>query len=301
MTTLEKINKLKASFAIEQETTKELYLETEAELVKTLGDYIDGAPVVCKTYGNGKVVAVTGNTLEDMIVDIAFVDDTTRRFSLLHIMNNTFIKFEDIYEIGDIWDCAFEAHTNLANAYKACEETAKQLAIEAEKQAEAEKKAEEKYQKMKDKAIKEFEDLTQQAKTSLSTVDEFYYALGWLTNHVGSVSAAIPDYLEFAFEQHFGTDACPRVVDTKKRTSGGFAYQWGIGMTARLRSKDLGIVPAILTQYLNPAGKALTNTSFIWDLIETYGFKFGKKQDINHIRSKVPTKYINSFNDGLTA
>jgi hypothetical protein len=300
MTTHERLNELKANFSAEQETTKEVYLETEAELVKLLGEYIDKAPVSCKLYGNGKVVAVTGNTLEDMIVDIAIVDDTTRRFSLLHIMNNTFVKFEDDSEINEIWNSAFEVHTNLTNAYRACEAKARQLAIEEAKKIETEKKAEEKYQKQKEKAVRDFDELLNQAR-SLSAVDEFYFAIGWLTKHISKVSVAIPDYLQSAFEQHFGTDAEPYVVDSKKRTSGGFAFQWGIGMTARLKSKDLGPIPTILTPYLNPAGKALSNTSFIWDLIETYGFKFGKKQDSDLIRSKVPAKYIPSFEAGLTA
>lgn len=300
MTTLERINELKANFAVEQETTKEVYLQTEAELVNVVGEYIIGAEMLCNAYGTGKLMAFSGTTIEDMIVDIAFKDDSTRRFSLIHIMSNSFVKFADILEIGDIWDAAFEAHTNLTQAYKAFEEISRQLAIEAEKKVEAEKKAEEKYQRQKEKAVQDFDELLKQAR-SLSAADEFYFAIGWLTKHIGKVSVAIPDYLQYAFEQHFGTEAEPYVVDSRKRTSGGFAFQWSIGMNARLKSKNLGTVPSILTPYLNPTGKALSNTSFIWDLVDCYGFKFGKKQDLDLIRSKVPAKYIASFEAGLTA
>ena len=300
MTTMEKINELKANFAVEQEPTKEVYLQTEAELVSTIGEYIIGAEMLCSIYGTGKLVAYSGTTIEDMIVDIAFKDDSTRRFSLIHIMSNNFVKFADIIEIGDVWDSAVEAHTSLTQAYRAFVESARLLAIEAEKKAAAEKAAEEKYQRQKEKAVKDFDELLNQAR-SLSAVDEFYFAIGWLTKHIGKVSVAIPDYLQYAFEQHFGTEAEPYVVDSRKRTSGGFAFQWSIGMTARIKSKDLGPIPSILTPYLNPTGKMLSNTSFIWDLVDCYGFKFGKKQDLDLIRSKVPAKHIASFEAGLTA
>jgi hypothetical protein len=298
MTTYERLNELKANFNAEQETTKEVYLETEAELVKLLGEYIDKAPVSCKLYGNGKVVAVTGNTLEDMIVDIAIVDDTTRRFSLLHIMNNTFVKFEDDSEINEIWNSAFEVHTNLTNAYRACEAKARQLAIEEAKKIEAEKKAEEKYQRQREKALKDFEDLSNKSFVCAAD-DDFYYALGWLTKHVGTVAAALPDYLGDSFHKYFGTNTPCRVVDSKKRGPAGWQSQWSWSFSATLKKVDM--IPAILRQYLNPKGNAVTDTAFVWDLVDNYGFQFGKKQDEDKIAKTIPAKYINSFNTGLTA
>lgn len=298
MTTVEKINELKANFDVEAETTQEVYLQLESELVNVVGEFIKGAEMLCKVYGTGKIVAFGGKTLDDMIVDIAFKDDTTRRFSLIHIMNHNFVKFADISEIGVAWDYAMEAHNKMTTTYKECEQMLKQRQIEAEKKVEAEKKAKEKYQKQKEKAIKDFESLTNKSFVC-STEDEFYYALGWLTKHIGSMTARLPDYLSDSFEKHFGDNVEYNAVDSKKRTVNGNSMQWTFGFHATLRKADT--IPAILKQYLSTTGKAIASTSFIWDLVDNYGFQFGKKQDESQIAKTIPAKYIDSFNNGLTA
>jgi hypothetical protein len=60
-------------------------------------------------------------------------------------------------------------------------------------------------------------------------------------------------------------------------------------------------VPATLTKYLSSTGKAIANTSFIWDLVTDYGFKFGKKQDTLDIMRCVPIEYVPMFNAGMNA
>ena len=192
-----------------------------------------------------------------------------------------------------------ELHNNLTKKYNKYLSEQRQLEREVEKKAEAEKKAEEKYQKLKAKTIKEFETRIKQPRKSLSEVDEFYYALGWLAKHVSKISASIPDYLQSSFENYFGTDVSPYVVDSSKKTSGGFSYQWGIGMNARLCGKDIDTIPPILSQYFNSTGKVLYSTSFIWDLVDNYGFQFGKTQDVDKILSLVPAQYKASFELGL--
>jgi hypothetical protein len=60
-------------------------------------------------------------------------------------------------------------------------------------------------------------------------------------------------------------------------------------------------IPATLTKYLNPTGKKLSKTSFIWKLVDDYGFKFGKQQDTLDIMRCVPIQYVPMFNEGLNA
>jgi hypothetical protein len=55
----------------------------------------------------------------------------------------------------------------------------------------------------------------------------------------------------------------------------------------------------MLEQYLNPARKAVTDSEFVRDLIDNYGFKFGKAQDLEAIRSCVPSTYHTNFEAGL--
>jgi hypothetical protein len=169
---------------------------------------------------------------------------------------------------------------------------------EAEKKAAIEKKNEEKYEKAKAKAIKDFDELVQTDK-AVNVTDEFYYSLGWLAKNSTSFSAAMPDYLQSAFESHFGTDYKPTVVDSKKRTINGYAMQWALSMKAAISKKAVNLIPNYLTKYLSASGNAVSDTSFIWDLVDNYGFQFGKKQDIEKIKSHVPASGLASFEAGL--
>jgi hypothetical protein len=298
MTTYERLEEIKNNTEIDLATAHDTYNKVELELAKLLGEYVLGAEVSCQTYGPGHVVAYSGSTLDSIIVDVEFAT-ITKKFSLPHIINVAkFIKFEDIFEIGSIWDEAFAIHTDLTFKFKELDRITKQQAAEAKKKAEEERKAEEKYQKAKAKAIADFEELSQTARP-ISTVDEFYYSLGWLAKNAGTVSAAMPDYLLSFFEGRFGTEYKPTVVDSKKRTVNGYAMQWALSMKASLPKKVEGKVPAFLTKYLSTSGNAVSDTSFIWDLVDNYGFKFGKKQDIENIRTHIPSTYLEFFETGL--
>ena len=298
MENFELINELQNNLDGRTQMVKEAYLATEAQLVDAIGNGVLGKSVSCVKYGNGTIVAFSGDTVEAIIVNIDFAGEI-KRFSLNHIMNNKFVQFVDFDEITDAWLKAFELHTTLTGLYNESESLARQLLIEAEKQAEAEKKAEAKYQKLKEKALRDFDQLAAQSTNILSDVDEFYYALGWMAKHIGSISAALPDYLESSFTKHFGTETNARIVDSKKKTVNGNSMQWTFGFKATLRKPEN--IPAILSQYISSTGKAIANTSFIWDLVDNYGFQFGKKQDADKIKSTVPTQFIASFEAGLTA
>lgn len=295
MAYFETINEMTTGITDEMQMPKEKYLEVEAELVEAIGNYVVGNEVNCVAYGLGKVTAYTGDTLDRLIVDIAF-ENENKKFSLMHIMNNKFIKFADIFEVGDAWDAAFIAHNKITDIYKECERILRQQQYEAMKKAEADKKAEEKYKKQKEKAIKDFDALINREKVH-SEINEFYYALGWLAKHVGTVSAAMPDYLSSSFKKYFGEDAVHTVIDSKKRTVNGYPMQWALSMKATLKKAET--LPAILKQYLNTSGKALADTAFVCDLVKDYGFQFGKKQSVEQIVDTIPAKYIDSFEAGL--
>lgn len=296
MTTLNKINELTTSVAFDLENARETYFEAEATLAQIISGWVYEAKVSCATLGEGTIVETEGATLDRLVVTIAF-DSGNKRFSLVHIMNNKFINFTEL-DVTDIWTQASNMHTEWTTEYKELVRTAEQLAIEAEKKAIAERKAEEKFQKQKDKAIRDFDKLANRT-TTLSEVDEFYYALGWLAKHIGTISAKLPDYLKDAFEKTFGSDTPCYIVDSKKRTVNGNSMQWTFGFKATLKKAES--MPSILRQYINESCNALTNTSFIWDLISDYGFQFGKKQDVDKIAQTVPAQYIDSFNEGLAA
>lgn len=298
-TTIEKINEVRNT-EINMATVNEDYLKAENELTVLLGACFIDAKVSCTTYGNGVVVSVSGDTVDDMILDIAFGSEN-KSFSLKHAMSHNFIKFENADELAEVWNVAFELHNELTTKYK----EAKRLAEEAEKaaikKAEADKKAEARYERLKEKSLKDFETLQNRPRETLTKADEFYYALGWLAKHMGSLTAILPDYLGSAFEKHFGSEAPKTLIDGRAKTSGGYAKQWSWEFKCTIKKLRETAVPACIQNVTTDFSKGIHNTSFLWDLVENYGFQFGKKQDESKIRATVPVQYIDMFEAGLAA
>lgn len=299
MTYYERVDELRdgANFTAENYETE--YLTAEIVLVDLFGEYIKGAEIISKQYGTGKVVGTSGDTLDKMFMEVEFAD-CTKKLGVPQVLTcPLFNKFADISEIGDAWDHAFDLHTDMTRQVNSFKNTERQQAIEAKKKADEEKKNEEKYEKQRAKTLKDFETRLQTG-SSVSPTNEFYYSLGWLAKHAGTISAALPDYLEGVFIQHFGPEAQRRVMDSKKRYPSGWTAQWAWSFTISLKKpKKLGAIPAFLSDKLNPTSKMVSDTSFVWDLVDNYGFQFGKKQNIDEIRSHVPAGCLASFEAGL--
>ena len=249
-----------------------------------------------RTYGNGQLVIVTvpsnGNSL---YVTIDLESGSSRLFALKALLDFNLLEMTE-----DLKTVLTEAQSVFFDNYQAVElakREAARLAYEQKKQEEEEQRLEAKYQASKAKMIKEFENLANREKT-MSATGEFYYSLGWIANNCGAFACSLPDYLLSYFQSQFGTDYEPHAVDSRKRTVNGYAMQWAISMTANIKKKSLDKIPAFLTQHLSKSGNAIADSSFIWDLVSSYGFKFGKTQDIDQIRATIPTSYIQYFENG---
>lgn len=293
------IEELKNTCTLTQETLKTDLDKISTEFVSLFGSYVKDAEIDCFAYGKGKVIDYKGDTFENLIIIVQF-SNTVKQFSLKHIAakitNQTTFVDTAIYES---YNKALAFYTDVYNEYKTLEEHNKQLLAEAEKKAEIEKKNEEKYRKLKAKAIADFNKLIQQPSSIPNTGDKLYYALGWLAKHVGTITATLPDYLESAFVKNFGDDAEYTLIDARKKTSGGHAMKRSWSFNASLKKAEN--IPAFLSTYLNSTGKSITNTAFIWDIVEDYGFNFGKKQNIEQIRDNVPAQYLDVFEAGFAA
>lgn len=298
MTIYERFEEIKNTTELKLENAKDTYYQAELALANLVGDYVLGAEVACKAYSPGHIISYSGTTLDGLIVNIEFAE-ITKKFSLMHIMTvGNFINFVDTLEIGVIWNEAFTVHTELTEQFEDLKRMSKQLEREAAKKAEEEKRAEAKYQAAKTKALQEFQDY-KETERPVSTTDEFYYSLGWLAKHIGSITAQLPDYLGPAFEQHFGAETPKTLIDSKAKSVGGFAKKWNWSFSCSIKKLKGATVPAYLQTITSDISKGIHNTSFIWDLVENYGFKFGKEQDIDKIRSCVPTAHIEFFENGL--
>jgi hypothetical protein len=276
------------------ETAEELRNALNTELATLAYPY----SVKHKIYGEGQLTFIKAPLLGgSLYATIDFAVGTKTLAVDVVLASNLLEMPEDLMEVLLETQTVFkEDFETRQQAQRIADRQAREEAEAASKKAIADKKAEEAYQKAKNKAIKDFETLAD-AVVPRSTVDEFYYSLGYIAKHAGTVSAALPDYLEDAFKKYFGSEAPCRIVDSKKKGPAGYTSQWTWSFGISLKKPET--VPAFLQDKLNPAGKSITDTSFVWDLVDNYGFQFGKKQDIEKIRSHVPAQHISFFEAGL--
>lgn len=283
-------------------TYKTTNYETTAELRNAINSDLEQLAypftVKHKIYGEGQLTFIkaplTGGSLY-AIIDFAV---GTKTLALDILLANMLLEMtEDLKVILLEAQTAFKAEFDACQqAQRLAERQEREQVREAAKKAIEDKKKAEKYEATKAKAIKDFEALVE-ADRPVEVTNEFYYALGWLAKHIGSISARLPDYLSDIFKKHFGSNVAFNAVDSKKKTVNGNSMQWTFGFTATLRKPEN--IPTSLTQYLGYNGKQIANTSFIWDLVDNYGFQFGKKQDIDQIKSRVPSDCLASFEAGL--
>jgi hypothetical protein len=274
---------------------KALSADLTAELTENLVGHVYA---IHKTLGPCEISGITISINESNLIFLAdcIFGPQTKKLAINVLLANKLIEIAE--PNGTVLSDFISACTELQKEVHEITLDRNEVKAEESRKAAEEAKQEAKYQAAKEKAIQEFEVMTRKDK-SVSATGEFYYNLGWLAKNVGTVSAALPDYLLKYFENHFGTEANPTVVDSRKRTVNGYPIQWALSMKASVPKKVVDSIPAFLKQYLNPTGNALTNTTFIWDIVENYGFQFGRKQDLEKIRATIPATCLEQFEKGF--
>lgn len=279
-------------------TTYETIENVKAQLISDFIQQVTGAEVTNQLLGTGKIVSCMNfnNNFESLIFTVHFDLDETKNYGAAVALASGGLKFVDT-SLDDVWDDFVVEQYKLKAQYNKAVEEDRCREKEAKKEAERLKKAEANYARLKEKSIQDFEELTKRTKQPVTETDEFYYALGWLAANAKNVSAVLPDYLDAAFVKYFGPEAPHRVVDSTKRSPAGWQQQWSWSFKISLKNPDA--IPAMLNQYVGHTGKDIARTSFIWDLVSDYGFKFGKKQDTLDIMRCVPIEYVPMFNEGM--
>ncbi len=285
--------------------TGEDFFNVRSRLIKDFIQQITGAYVTAdwRNPRTGRIVSCykPSNAFESLIAYVYFDDtDETKCYGIVAAINCGGLLFVD-ESVKALYDEFKEAYDNIQHQEFMAAQEAQRREKEEAKKAEQLKKAEANYERLKEKSIKDFEELAQKTKQTITDADEFYYALGWLAAHIGSITAKLPDYLGPAFEKYFGADAPKTLVDAKARTSGGYAKQWSWEFVGTIKKLKETTVPAYIQNVTTDFSKGIHNTAFIWDLVDKYGFKFGKKQDTLDIMRCVPIEYVPIFNEGLKA
>jgi hypothetical protein len=282
--------------------TQEDFENVKAQLISDFISWITGAEVTAdwRTPHTGRIVSCLNpsNNFNSVIATVYFDDtDETKNYGIVASINCGGLLFVD-ESMKAVYDDFAAANENVKHQWFEATEEARRHEKEAQKLEKKRKDNEKKMEGMKASAEKEFNNLLNESGDKVTETDEFYWTLGWLAKHVGTITAKMPDFLEPSFVKHFG-DVEHTAVDSTKVGPAGYTSQWRLSMEASLvKAKE---IPATLAQYLNPTGNKLSKTSFIWKLVDDYGFKFGKKQDTLDIMRCVPIEYVPMFNEGLKA
>ena len=256
---------------------------------------------------NFKLETVYFNAEAKEVIKVYLGDETQLVFFLAVKSGRLVLDAKDLDYATKLYyldDDAQDVHQReVAEAKKKLEEDLRIARIERAKREEElakireEKEAERKYQARIAKKLKELESMKPEKTERLfNSPTTFYEALGWMAKHAISIKASMPDYMEKWFNSRFDAEY-KYVVDSRKRTSGGHPVQWGLSFRMSFNDTVSGILEKRAT---SSNKKVIDSVAFVWDLIENYGFQFTKKtQDIEKIRSEVPSQYLADFEKGL--
>ena len=266
------------------------------------------------SYGNravldtGSITEVTNKNFNNLFITVTFDSGIVKKY-------NAKVAFTQAKTLSFVDETDTQLFNEYVEAYSEIEKVEQELLqleaklaaeqraakIKAEKEAVKARKAEASYEAKKKKALADFDSMSEKVKAEASVDSDFYYTLGWLANHIGTITAILPDYLGPAFEKYFGFETPKTLVDSKAKTSGGFAKQWSWEFKCTLKKLSDTVVPTYITEITSDYTKGIHNTSFIWNLVENYGFQFGKTQNVDEISNHIPAEYLTSFNEGFNS
>ena len=278
---------------------------TESFLNKKVNNFSFGNKAVLDT---GSITEFTNKNFNNLFVTVTFDSGIVKKYNtkvaFIQTKTLSFVNESD----NQLFNEYVEAYSDIEKAEQELLQLEAKLAaemratkIKAEKEAEKARKAEASYEAKKKKALADFDSMSEKVKAEASVDSNFYYTLGWLANHIGTITAILPDYLGSAFEKYFGSETPKTLVDSKAKTSGGFAKQWSWEFKGTLKKLSDTVVPTYITEITSDYTKGIHNTSFIWNLVENYGFQFGKAQNVDKIVEHIPHEYLTSFYEGFEA
>jgi hypothetical protein len=270
------------------------YEEYAAELTADLSKELKGTFKITSTRTNevGQAIRPKVCTYSDDIY--ADINYPTRQvtMSLRRGLNTSIVVDPEVRTIIEKYLAVTKESYEI---YDAEEREAYRIQQEQERKAREEKLEKEKFEKRKQAALQKLNSIKpEQTSRLFKTPTSQYEVLGWMAKHTKSIKASMPDYMENWFVKIFGQEADRYVVDSTKRTSGGHPMQWSLSCKISFDSE----VPSLLLNKVASNKKAIDSVAFVWDLIDNYGFTFGKTQSYEQIESEIPNQYLEDFRRG---
>lgn len=232
------------------------------------------------------------NHSDDIFADVKYPDRECTLSLRTSLLRNIIQPSDEVKEILTRY---LETTKTSYGVYEAEEREAYRIKQEQERKAREERIEKEKFEKRKQAALEKLNSIKPEQTSKLfKTPTSQYEVLGWMAKHTKSIKASMPDYMENWFVKIFGQEADRYVVDSNKRTSGGHPMQWSLSCKISFDSE----VPSLLLNKVASNKKAIDSVAFVWDLIDNYGFTFGKTQSYEQIESEIPNQYLDDFRRG---
>ncbi|MCL1946492.1 MAG: hypothetical protein FWF51_04970 [Chitinivibrionia bacterium] len=131
--------------------------------------------------------------------------------------------------------------------------------------------------------------------------NEYYETLGYLAapRRIVSIDAEIPSHMVGEFRSRFGNNYF-EIVDTCLSPSG---LPSKLGKQYRINLANINNIVPALTQHLGRGSrscvKRINRSNFVEQIILNNGFRFGKFQNLESIKTTIPQQYLADFMRGL--
>lgn len=221
----------------------------------------------------------------DFIISIKFDSDQIKKYSLITLLSLKHLILED--SVLETFQNYITLISGLHSEKMVLVRAEYQKKFEAEQQAKADAKKAKSLEAKKRQVEAKINNLAP------ATLTSDYAVIGWLARNVSTISASINSDYEEWFKKNFGIVE-HSVIDASAKTANGDLMKYSISFRASFKSE----LPASLQSLAGVDKKVIHSVEYIWNLIDKYGFRFGKTQDIDLIKSHIPTEYLTDFETG---
>lgn len=256
------------------------FKDFQDDFIKDINDAFIDTEVSSPKFTDCEIVGIEKwtNTNDDVLVEISRKGGFTTFVFRMAVEKGFLILPEDKVKIFNDFmnslDKVLEEHRiKMAEESRIAQEHYAELikkreVLIAKKEAERlEKEAERKFKQKIEKSILDFElKVNAPIKIEQDPIE-------WLRTNVISISATIPSHLEKSFLKQFGEEAPYTLIDSSRKTSGGYSMKFGPSFRLTVK-KDTPIHPALTKLFRD---NIMNDTSFIARLVKRYDFHFGKQ------------------------
>lgn len=231
------------------------------EFAKSLGEEFNGKTVVHKKFGKGIVKEFSTST--GILFRVDFEEGGIKGLSWDACMKNNLLESDSV---SDSMKSAYDSYSTILKEIEADKrvETQKQKEL-MQKEAE-EQKEKEKYDAYVKNQISRADDYLKNSHDDPHSDSD-----DWVKDNINCITAQVPDFLDKWFRKTF-PDASYTIIDSHKKTSGGYKMKWGLSLSATVKYPETA--PSWLASKIK--GNKITDVETLFNIAVNNNVKIGK-------------------------